>query len=82
MIENPRVLARGNVHDGRNQQTLAGSVSLRDLSHHCFKENPLRRCARIQEDKTFLAFENQIPFANHSHEPKSCRSRSLSFVSW
>src|SRR4029453_11554589 len=37
MIDNPCVLTGGNVHDCRNQQTLAGSVSFRDLSHHCFK---------------------------------------------
>ncbi len=72
MIYDPRVLTGGNVHDRRNQETLAGSVSFRDLAHHCFEQNPLRRCARIQQDETFVAFENQIPVTDRSHETKSC----------
>ena len=72
MIHDPGVLTRGNVHDRRNQETLTRSVSLRDLTHHCFKENPLRRRARIEQDETFVAFENQIPVTERSHETESC----------
>ena len=36
------------------------------------QRNPLRRRARVEQDETFVAFENQIPVTERSHETKSC----------
>ena len=76
------MLARRHFDDGRNQQTLARSVSFGDLPHQKLEENPLGRRPAIQEYKPFIALENQITIANHSHEAKSCSGLRLCLGTW
>ncbi len=73
MIDDPRVLARGDIDDCRDQETLAWSISLGDLPHKRLEKNPFRSRPDIQENEAFVAFKNEIPVANHSHETKSLR---------
>ena len=51
MIDDPRVLARGDVDDCRDQETLAWSISFGDLPHKRLEKNPFRRRPRYPGER-------------------------------
>jgi hypothetical protein len=81
MIDDPRVLARGNINNCGNQQTLARSVSICNLPHQRLEKNPFRGSPGIEQDEPFIALEDEISITDDSHEAKSFRFRRGRIVS-
>ena len=71
VVDDPCMLARRHFNNGRNQEALTRSISLKDLSHQKLEENPFGGRPAIEQDQSFVAFEHEVTVANRAQEAES-----------
>ena len=78
VVDDPRVLARGHLDHGGNQEPLARSLSLGDLPQQQFEKDSLRSRAAIQQDESLIPLENEVAIANESQKTEPLGLRVVS----